>query len=92
MERTDGKKTVSDASESEVPGGREMMQMHQGDLSLPYEYLIEGFVADALDLAELSFARQKRAVGILWRGSVRNRQETIAERERVRASKRGKGS
>jgi hypothetical protein len=50
---------------------------------------IEGFVADTLDLtAELLFARWKRAVGILWQESVRNRQENLAARERLRAARR----
>jgi hypothetical protein len=46
-------------------------------------------VADTLDLtAELLFARWKRAVGILWQESVRNRQENLAARERLRAARR----
>jgi len=46
-------------------------------------------VADTLDLtADLLYARWKRAVDLLWRETVRRRQENLAERERARSARR----
>jgi hypothetical protein len=46
-------------------------------------------VADTLDLtADLLYARWKRAVDLLWRETVRRRQENLADRERARSARR----
>ena len=63
--------------------------MHHGAPPLSNGDLIEEFVADALDLtAGLFCAHWKRAVEILWREAVRQRRESVTQRERERAARR----
>jgi hypothetical protein len=48
-------------------------------------------VAETLDLtAELSYARLKRAVDLLWRETVQRRRARLDERERRRSARRMK--
>jgi hypothetical protein len=46
-------------------------------------------MADALDpMAELLYARWRRAVDLLWREAARRRREELAEKERRRSARR----